>query len=68
MYMEFCDKLKMARKELKISQTALAQELGVSFSTINRWENEKFMPNYRAAKKFEEFCIRHKLNIKEDVK
>jgi DNA-binding XRE family transcriptional regulator len=54
--MEFSDKLKCARQKLNISQTAMAQELGVAFTTINRWENERVMPNYRAIKKFDEFC------------
>ena len=62
--MEFHEKLKQARKELNLSQMSLAKELGVAFTTINRWENEKFMPSYRAVKKFEEFCKKHKLNIK----
>lgn len=54
--MEFSDKLKKIRNELNLSQTALAKELGVSYATLNRWENGKFEPNYRAIKKFEEFC------------
>jgi len=61
--MEFSDKLKQARKELNMSQMALAEELGVAFSTINRWENEIHMPSYGAVKKFEELCKKHKLKI-----
>ena len=65
--MEFSDKLKQARKELNMSQMSLAQELGVAFTTINRWENEKFMPNYRAIKKFEDFCKEKGLNFETEV-
>lgn len=63
--MEFSEKLKCARRKLDISQTALAQELGVAFTTINRWENERVMPNYRAVKKFEDFCKKNGLKFEE---
>ena len=37
--MSFAEKVKFVRTELKLSQEDLARELGVSFATINRWEN-----------------------------
>ncbi|MBW2037351.1 MAG: helix-turn-helix transcriptional regulator, partial [Deltaproteobacteria bacterium] len=36
---KFPDLVKEVRRQLGISQEALAHELGVSFATINRWEN-----------------------------
>ncbi len=39
------DKLEEYRLENKISQERLAETLGVSFSTVNRWLNGKFEPN-----------------------
>ena len=38
-------KLEDYRLENRISQTKLAEILGVSFVTVNRWFNEKFVPN-----------------------
>ncbi|MCO6435251.1 MAG: helix-turn-helix transcriptional regulator, partial [Nitrosomonas nitrosa] len=38
----------------------LAHELGVSFSTINRWENSKTVPFKLARRQFEAFCERMK--------
>jgi len=38
-------KLEEYRLENKISQTRLAEILGVSFVTVNRWFNRKFAPN-----------------------
>ena len=35
--------LKKLREQLSYSQEDLARELGVSFATINRWENNKQM-------------------------
>ena len=33
------------RKKLKLTQEQLAQRLGVSFTTINRWENNQNKPS-----------------------
>jgi transcriptional regulator with XRE-family HTH domain len=38
-------KLEDYRLEKKISQTKLAEILGVTFVTVNRWFNGKFVPN-----------------------
>lgn len=49
-----------AIKEIRIkslmSQNDFAHELGVSFSTVNRWEKGRATPNYKALKKIREFC------------
>lgn len=54
--MSFSEKVKYVRTELKLSQEDLARELGVSFATINRWENGNYLPSRLARKAFEEFC------------
>ena len=65
--MTFGDKIKFARKKLFLSQEAMAKELGVSFATINRWENGKYEANYVAQKSFHEFCVRNSIiNFKEE--
>ena len=38
-------KLEDYRLENRISQTKLAEMLGVTFVTVNRWLNGKFDPN-----------------------
>ena len=48
-----------------MSQTEFAQLLGVSFTTINRWENGKTSPNYRALRAFEKLCKEN--NIPEEI-
>jgi ribosome-binding protein aMBF1 (putative translation factor) len=40
----FAETVKEVRQQLGLSQEELAHELGVSFSTINRWENSKTVP------------------------
>lgn len=54
--MSFAEKVKLVRTELKLSQEDLARELGVSFATINRWENGSYNPSRLARKAFENFC------------
>ena len=56
--MDFSDKLTYVRKKLFLSQQAMANELNVSYATVNRWETGKFKPNYKAQKAFYDFCIR----------
>lgn len=63
--MSFSEKVKYVRLELKLSQEELAHELGVSFATINRWENGSYNPSRLAQKAFEEFC--NNKNIKFEV-
>ena len=54
----FAETVHGVRQQLGISQEELAHELGVSFSTINRWENGKTIPFKLARKQFEAFCER----------
>ncbi len=54
--MTFAEKVKLLRKKLNISQERLAAQLGVSFSTVNRWEKGRAMPSYLAQEKFSLFC------------
>lgn len=48
--------VKDVRRQLGISQEDLARELGVSFATVNRWENGKVSPSKLAKAQFEQFC------------
>ena len=48
--------LKQVRNQLHLTQTEIADELGVSFSTVNRWENQQTKPLKLALKQFELFC------------
>ncbi|MBK5262015.1 MAG: helix-turn-helix transcriptional regulator [Peptostreptococcaceae bacterium] len=54
--MEFSEVVKKVRKKLNLSQSHLADALGVSFSTVNRWENNKVNPSKLAMKSFGDFC------------
>lgn len=48
--------VKEVRRQLSLSQEGLAHALGVSFATVNRWENGKTIPSKLAQRQFEQFC------------
>lgn len=54
--MSFSDAVKAIRKDAQLTQQAFADLIGVSFATINRWENEQQKPSKLALKALQEFC------------
>ncbi len=68
----FPERVRDIRGQLRLSQEALAQALGVSFATVNRWENGKTTPSRLARKQVESFCEKMmkqgKLNMAGDHK
>jgi putative transcriptional regulator len=52
----FRETVKSVRNALNISQEGLARELGISFSTVNRWENGKTKPIKGVMVEFNAFC------------
>ena len=61
--MNFSEKIKFIRGTLLLSQKRLAEELGVSFATVNRWESGKHQPSFIDLKKVEEFCRQNNINF-----
>lgn len=55
---EFRGLVKAVRTQLSLSQEDLARALGVSFATVNRWENGKVKPSKLAKAQFDEFCTK----------
>jgi transcriptional regulator with XRE-family HTH domain len=64
--MLFSDEIKKLRKKLLLSQTAFAQEIGVSYTTVNRWEMGRAKPSYKTLKAIDDYCSRN--NIEFDVR
>jgi len=52
--------VKEVRRQLAISQEDLARELGVSYATVNRWENGQARPSRLARTQLDAFCERMK--------
>jgi DNA-binding XRE family transcriptional regulator len=61
--MTFAEKMQAVRKQLFLSQEAMAKELGVSFATVNRCEKGKCEPSYKAQKAFNGLCEKHNIDV-----
>lgn len=57
---KFPETVKEVRRQLQLSQEELAHALGVSFATVNRWENGKTSPSKLAQRQFAQFCSQKK--------
>lgn len=64
--MSFDVEIKKVRQNAFLSQQDFAKELGVSFSTVNRWETGKTRPTYKAMKAIDDFCKKN--SIAFDIK
>ena len=54
--MTYSEEIKKIRQKCFLSQEAFGRELGVSFSSINRWESGKTKPNMSAMKRLKAYC------------
>jgi DNA-binding transcriptional regulator YiaG len=59
----FPETVKQVRRRLGLSQEELAQALGVSFATVNRWENGKTVPSKLAQRQFALFCEGKRIDL-----
>jgi len=50
--------VKEIRRQLSLSQEDLARALGISFATVNRWENGLVKPSKLAKAQLENFCAK----------
>jgi DNA-binding transcriptional regulator YiaG len=48
--------IKEIRGQLSLSQEDLARQIGVSYTTVNRWENGLSKPSKLAKVQLESFC------------
>ena len=56
--MDYPKSLKEYREKMFMSQEDLAQKLGISYVTVNRWENGKFEPTIKMKKKLNKMFIK----------
>ena len=48
--------IKTVREQLDLSQEDLARKIGVSYATVNRWENGQTTPSKLAKAQLDVFC------------
>ena len=51
------------RNKLVISQTELANMLGVSFASVNRWEKGHYEPTIKVKRKIIELCKKNEIEL-----
>lgn len=59
--------IKQIRNDLNMSQSEFAKRLGVSFATVNRWENGHSVPSKIAQTRLYEVCREKKIPVYEMV-
>jgi DNA-binding XRE family transcriptional regulator len=64
--MEYSGKIKLLREKMFVSQKELAEILGVSFVSVNRWETGKFNPTIKAKKKLNDLFIKNNIKTEGD--
>lgn len=56
--MDYPKLLKEYREKVFLTQEEFAQKLGVSYVTLNRWENGKFEPTMKMKRKLNKLFIK----------
>ena len=62
--MEYQKIIKNLRTKLVLSQQEFAELLGVSFTSVNRWENGKHEPTIKIKRKILGLCKENDIEVK----
>jgi len=54
--MDYSKVINDLREKLLVTQEELAKILGVSFASVNRWENKRHEPTIKAKRKIRDLC------------
>lgn len=63
--MNYSKLIKELREKLIFSQAELAELLGVSFASVNRWEMGHHEPTIKSKRKIVALCKKHRIKIDE---
>lgn len=55
--------VKKLREEMLVTQEEMAEILGVSFASVNRYENGKTVPTMKVKRKIVELCKKNKIEL-----
>ena len=66
MCMTFSEKVLEVRGKLQMTQMQLADELGVSYTTVNRWEKGHHKATFLIQRKFNDFCKKHEITFETE--
>lgn len=67
--MRFAENIKKIRRKAFLTQEAFAKQIGVSYTTVNRWETGKSKPNLKAMKLIDDYCKKNSIDfdVSEEV-
>ena len=63
--MTLSQKVKYVRAIKQLSQQEFADAIGVSYSTVSRWERERRVPQAKPIGKFIAFCEKHGIDLSD---
>ena len=61
--MAFSEDIKKIRRKAFLTQEEFAKKLGVSYTTVNRWETGKAKPNLKTMKLIDSYCKENNINF-----
>ena len=62
---DYADGILQLRAKLNLSQEELSKILGVSYISVNRWENDKYAPTKLVKVKLNQLFKEHNIEVKE---
>lgn len=65
--MSFSEEIKQIRCKSLLSQEAFAKMLGVSFTTVNRWETGKSKPSLKTLRVIDVYCKSKDIDFDADA-
>ena len=63
--MKSCDIIKDIRSRLGLSQVEMAEKLGTSFATVNRWEKDRCEPSKIAMQAIRRLCAHNNIDFSQ---
>ncbi len=63
--MNYQEAIKELRSKMILSQKELADKLGVSFATVNRWETGKHDPTIKVKRKLQKYFKKYNIEVDE---
>ena len=61
----YSNAIKALRLKMLLTQEEFAKKLGVSFATVNRWENDKYEPTLKAKRKLHKLFLKNGINLEK---
>lgn len=61
--MSFSEDIKKIRRKNFLNQEEFANQVGVSYTTVNRWETGKAKPNLKTMKLIDSYCKKNNIDF-----